>query len=512
MASPGVSPGNAKKELGGIDLSTLLEMKGICKSFNGVPALRDVQLTLESGEVHALLGENGAGKSTLIKILGGIYSKDSGDIFINGKQVQISNVKEARENGISIIHQELMMLPQMRIYENVFLGQEYKNRGFVKRSEMIEKTREMLKFFSLDLDPKEKLGHLPIAQQQIIEIIRAISFGARIIVMDEPTSSLSDKEVDFLFSAIRRLKGEGVGIIYISHRMSELDEIADRVTVMRDGGYVATEVVKEVTREELITKMVGRTLGDYYVHTHTPSDEVVMKVTNYSDGDMVKDASFELHRGEVLGFAGLVGAGRSELMSCIFGVTKKTSGELTLEGKAVSINGVKDAMAAGIALVPEDRKQEALYLDQSVRYNMTIEVLDDFLKLGRYDGKKESAIVDEYVQKMSVKLASPSQKIIRLSGGNQQKVIIGRWLAGHPKILILDEPTRGVDVGAKVEIYQIIDELVKSGVSVIIISSELPEVIGMSDRIVVMGEGRIKGVLERNEADQERIMSLATAE
>lgn len=237
-----------------------------------------------------------------------------------------------------------------------------------------------------------------------------------------------------------------------------------------------------------------------------------MKVSNYSDGDMVKDASFELYRGEVLGFAGLVGAGRSELMSCIFGVTKKTSGELTLEGKTVSINGVKDAMAAGIALVPEDRKQEALYLDQSVRYNMTIEVLDDFLKLGHYDGKKENAIVDEYVQKMSVKLASPSQKIIRLSGGNQQKVIIGRWLAGHPKILILDEPTRGVDIGAKVEIYQIIDDLVKNGVSVIIISSELPEVIGMSDRIVVMGEGRIKGVLERNEADQERIMSLATAE
>ena len=493
-------------------MSTLLEMKGICKSFNGVPALQDVQLTLESGEVHALLGENGAGKSTLIKILGGIYSKDSGEIYINGKQVQISNVKEARENGISIIHQELMMLPQMSIYENVFLGQEYKNKGFIKRSDMIKKTKEMLEFFSLDLDPAEKLGHLPIAQQQIIEIIRAISFGASIIVMDEPTSSLSDKEVDFLFSAIRRLKKENVGIIYISHRMSELDEIADRVTVMRDGCYVSTEIVKEVTRDELITKMVGRTLGDYYIHTHTPSDEVVMRVKDYSDGVSVKNASFDLYRGEVLGFAGLVGAGRSELMNCLFGVTKKTSGQLELEGKNVEIKGVKDAMRAGIALVPEDRKREALYLDQSVRYNMTIEVLDNFLKAGRYNNKQENSIVDEYVGKMSVKLASPSQKIIRLSGGNQQKVIIGRWLARNPKILILDEPTRGVDVGAKVEIYEIIDRLVKEGVSVIIISSELPEVIGMSDRIIVMGEGRIKGVLGRDEANQERIMSLATAE
>ena len=280
-------------------MSTLLEMKGISKSFNGVPALRDVQLSLESGEVHALLGENGAGKSTLIKILGGIYSKDSGEIYINGKPVEITSVKEARENGISIIHQELMMLPQMSIYENVFLGQEYKNGGFIKRGDMIQKTQEMLEFFSLDLDPREKLGHLPIAQQQIIEIIKAISFGARIIVMDEPTSSLSEKEVDFLFSAIRRLKKENVGIIYISHRMSELDEIADRVTVMRDGEYISTEVIGKITRDELITKMVGRTLGDYYIHTHTPSDKVVMKVENYSDGTSVKGASFELEQAEV---------------------------------------------------------------------------------------------------------------------------------------------------------------------------------------------------------------------
>ena len=286
-------------------MSALLEMKGISKAFNGVPALTDVQLTLESGEVHALLGENGAGKSTLIKILGGIYSKDAGEILINGNPVQINSVQDARDNGISIIHQELMLLPQMKIYENVFMGQEYKTNGFIKRNEMIEKTREMLQFFKLDLDPREKLGHLPIAQQQIIEIVRAISFGAKIIVMDEPTSSLSDKEVDFLFDSVRRLKKENVGIIYISHRMSELDMIADRVTVLRDGQYISTDNVSDVTKDELITKMVGRTLGDYYVHTHTPTQESVLEVSDYSDGERVFDASFTVYRGEVLGFAGL---------------------------------------------------------------------------------------------------------------------------------------------------------------------------------------------------------------
>ena len=493
-------------------MSTLLEMKGISKAFNGVPALKNVQFDLRRGEVHALLGENGAGKSTLIKILGGIYSKDAGEISIDGQPVQINSVKDARNNGISIIHQELMLLPQMKIYENVFMGQEYKTNGFVKRNEMIEKTREMLRFFSLDLDPKEKLGRLPIAQQQIIEIIRAISFGAKIIVMDEPTSSLSDKEVDFLFSAVRRLKQENVGIIYISHRMSELEEIADRVTVMRDGQYIATDNVGEVTRDELITKMVGRTLGDYYIHTHTPTDQPVLEVAGYSDGESVFDAGFTLHRGEVLGFAGLVGAGRSELMNCIFGVTKKTSGTLKLNGQPIEISSVKDAMDHDFALVPEDRKLEALYLDQSVKYNMTIEVLDRFLKAGRYNGKAENSIVAEYAEKMSVKMASPLQKIIRLSGGNQQKVIIGRWLATAPKILILDEPTRGVDVGAKVEIYEIIDKLASEGVSIIMISSELPEIIGICDRIMVMAEGRIQGMVSREEATQERIMALATHE
>ena len=493
-------------------MSTLLEMKGISKAFNGVPALQDVQLSLESGEVHALLGENGAGKSTLIKILGGIYTKDSGDIYINGSPVTISGVKDARANGISIIHQELMLHPQMKIYENVFMGQEYESNGFVKKNEMIEKTREMLNFFSLDLDPKEKLGKLPIAQQQIIEIIRAISFGAKIIVMDEPTSSLSDKEVDFLFDAVRRLKAENVGIIYISHRMSELEQIADRVTVLRDGQYIDTVRVKDVTKDDLITMMVGRTLGDYYIHTHTPGTEPAFEVTDYSDGNLVKSASFTVHKGEVLGFAGLVGAGRSELMNSIFGITKKTSGSLKVFGSPAEIHNVREAMKMGIALVPEDRKQEGLYLDQNVRYNMTIEVMDKFLGGGRYSSRKENEIVAEYAKKMSVKMVSPMQRILRLSGGNQQKVLIGRWLATDPKILILDEPTRGVDVGAKMEIYEIIDQLAKEGVAIVVISSELPEVIGICDRIVVMSEGRVTGTIDRQDATQEKIMSLATQE
>lgn len=493
-------------------MSFLLEMKGISKSFSSIPALQDVNLTLERGEVHSLIGENGAGKSTLIKILGGIYTKDEGDIFIDGDLVRISSVQDAQDRGVSIIHQELMLLPQMTIYENVFLGREVKSKGLVNRRQMIEKTKEMLDFFSLDLDPTEKLSNLSIAQQQIVEIIRAISFGASIIVMDEPTSSLSDKEVEFLFSAIERLQREDVGILYISHRMSEHDRIADRISVLRDGQHISTYQADQVTREILITDMVGRTLGDYYVNTHVPDDEVVMRVTDYSDEKKIESASFELYKGEVLGFAGLVGAGRSELMSILFGVTKKTSGKLEVNGEEVFINSVRDAMDLGIALVPEDRKKESLFLDQSVSYNLSIAVLDQFLKAGRYNSIKENSIVYEYTDMMSVKMASIGQKILRLSGGNQQKVIIGRWLASHPKILILDEPTRGIDVGAKVEIYEIIDQLAKEGVSIILISSELPEVIGMCDRIMVMGDGKIKGCIDRSEASQERIMAIATSE
>lgn len=493
-------------------MSTLLEMKGISKAFNGVPALNNVRFDLERGEVHALLGENGAGKSTLIKILGGIYAKDSGEILIDGKKVEIHCVKDAEECGISIIHQELMMFPQMSVFENIFLGREVNHQGFTSRNEMIQKTADLLKSFNMNISPVEKLSRLTIGQQQVIEIIRAVSFGAKIIVMDEPTSSLSDNEVRFLFEIIQKLKKDNVGIIYISHRLSELYAIGNRVTVFRDGTYISTDKLPDVPREDLIYKMVGRELGDYYVCTHKAGTEVVMEASDFSDGIRVKNASFRLYKGEILGFAGLIGAGRSELMSAIFGVTKKKTGTLKVKGQVVEIKSVQDAMNVGIGFVPEDRKLDALYMSQSVRYNMTIEVLKQFLNAGRYSRSKEMEIVNQYAGKMRIKMASPSQKVVGLSGGNQQKVIIGRWLATAPDILILDEPTRGVDVGAKAEIYDIVDKLAQSGVSIIFVSSDLPEVLGMSDRIVVMSEGYVKGVLNRKEASQEKIMALATTE
>ena len=493
-------------------MSTLLEMKGISKAFNGVPALKDVQFDLKRGEVHCLLGENGAGKSTLIKILGGIYSKDSGNIFIDGEEENINSVKDAEHYGISIIHQELLMLPQMAVFENIFLGKEINSKGFINRNEMIKKTDELLKSFNMNISPTEKLSKLTIGQQQVIEIIRAVSFGAKIIVMDEPTSSLSENEVSFLFEIIRKLRKDNVGIVYISHRLSELYEIGDRVTVFRDGTYISTDNIADVSRDDLIYKMVGRKLENYYVCTHTPSDEVVMEAKDYSDGKRVKDASFELHKGEILGFAGLVGAGRSELMSAIFGVTQKKTGTLTIKGKPVEIHSVHDAMKAGIGFVPEDRKLDALYMAQNVRYNMTIEVMDRFLKAGHYNPAEELNIVNKYADKMHIKMAGVSQKVVGLSGGNQQKVVIGRWLATAPDILILDEPTRGVDVGAKAEIYDIVDKLAKEGVAIIFVSSDLPEVLGMSDRIVVMSEGCVKGILTKEEASQEKIMDLATTE
>lgn len=353
------------------------------------------------------------------------------------------------------------------------------------------------------------MGSLTIAQQQMVEIVKAISFHSKILVMDEPTSSISDKEVDFLFETMRGLTSRGVGIIYISHKMSELEQICDRVTVMRDGEYVGTRVVKETNKDELIAMMVGRELTNYYTRDFLEPGEVILKCNHISDGKMAKDASFEVRKGEIVGFAGLVGAGRSEVMKCIFGLTKNYKGEVEIEGSKVHIHNPIEAMKYGLALVPEDRKLEGLYKVQSVRYNSTIEVLGDFIKGIFVDGAKEEAITQKYIDMLSTKTPTQEQLIGNLSGGNQQKVIIGRWLATNPKILILDEPTRGVDVGAKSEIYAIMNELVKQGMSIIMISSELPEIINMSDRIYVMSEGNITGCLSRDEVSQEAIMKLA---
>ena len=492
-----------------MDTNVLLTMKNIHKSFPGVYALNAVDFELKVGEVHALLGENGAGKSTLIKVLGGIYTADQGEIFIEGKKVEIKDVKSVQENGISIIHQELVLVPHMTVAENIFLGREPMLGMFVNTLKMHEDAQNLLDAYDTNIDAKTLVGKLTIAQQQMVEIVKAISYHSKILVMDEPTSSISDKEVKFLFGIMRTLTAKGVGIIYISHKMSELEEICDRVTVMRDGTYIGTKVVKETTKDQLISMMVGRELKHYYTRDYLEQGEVLLKCENIIDHNMVKGASFNLKKGEIVGFAGLVGAGRSELMKCIFGLTKDYSGNIFIEGKKAVIKSPSDAIKYGIALVPENRKAEGLYQVQSVKFNLTIEVLKDFIKGIVVNSQKEDEITQKYIDMMSTKTPSSKQLLGKLSGGNQQKVMIGRWLATSPKILILDEPTRGVDVGAKSEIYAIMNNLVKTGMSIIMISSEMPEIINMSDRIYVMCGGKVTGCLEHEEVTQEKIMTLA---
>ncbi|MCF7943509.1 MAG: sugar ABC transporter ATP-binding protein [Spirochaetia bacterium] len=488
----------------------LLEMNHIKKGFPGVQALKDVSLQVKTGEVHALLGENGAGKSTLIKILGGIYTLDEGNISIMGNPVEIQNVQDAQKHGISVIHQELVLVPHMTVSENIFLGREPVKAGMVNFQAMNSSAQELLESFDLDIKPDDRIGSLTIAEQQMVEVIKALSFNSRILVMDEPTSSLSDKEVNFLFDTIRKLKKNGVGIIYISHRMMELNQISDRITVIRDGEYIGTKETQCTSSDELIAMMVGRTLTKYYTRTFNTPREKVLEVAGLGNGKLLKDISFDLYKGEILGFAGLVGAGRSEIMKCIFGLDPITEGTILIEGKPVTIRSAEQAIRYGIALVPESRKKEALFPVQSVKFNITLRSLQKFIRGVFVNKEKELAVTREYVSSLSIKTPTIQQLVGNLSGGNQQKVVIGRWLATDPKVLILDEPTRGVDVGSKSEIYSIMNELAAKGVAIIMISSELPEVINMSDRVQVMCNGRISGCLSHAELSQERIMQLAT--
>lgn len=492
-----------------MEQNVLLEMKHIHKRFAGVHALNDVSFVLYPGEIHALLGENGAGKSTLIKVLGGIYTPDEGEIFIDGRKVCIDRVKDAQENGIAIIHQELVLVPHMTVAENIFLGREFGGGILIDRSKMNAEAQKLLDENHVPIRASVLIKDLTIAQQQMVEIVKAVSSNSRILVMDEPTSSIADKEVEFLFETMRKLTRKGVGIIYISHKMSELEEICDRVTIMRDGQYVGTEIVKETSKDKLISMMVGRELTNYYTRDYQKPGEVILACEHICDGEMVQDVSFELKKGEIIGFAGLVGAGRSETMKAIFGLSDCYKGEIYLKGQKITIRSPRDAMEHGISLVPENRKEEGLYKVQNLRFNTTIEVLEQFMKGIRVNEAKEISITQTYMDMMSTKAASQLQRIGDLSGGNQQKVMIGRWLAVHPDILILDEPTRGVDVGAKSEIYVIMNELVKQGMSIIMISSELPEIINMSDRIYVMAEGRVTGCLHHTEVTQEAVMQLA---
>ena len=490
----------------------VLEMREIDKIFPGVHALKKVNFELRKGEVHALLGENGAGKSTLINVLGGVYTIDGRQIRIDGQQFVIRQIKDAQQLGIAIIHQELVLVPHMTVAENIFMGREPRTKlGTVDKKKMFRDAQEAIDAVGLCCSATDLVGKLSVAQQQLVEIAKALSYNAKIVVMDEPTSSLMTREVDILFDTIRKLRAKGVSIIYISHRMSEFFEIADRITVMRDGEYVTTRDVEQTNIDELVFLMVGRKLENYYTRTYNKPGETVLEVSGLSQKSTgLEDINFSLRKGEILGFSGLVGAGRSELMRCIVGIEKYDSGEIRLFGEPAGPMDTAQAQKKGLVMVPEDRKQQGLILLNSVGFNLTINVLESFIGLGVVNKCAENEIIERHIRALNIKTPSARQKVGNLSGGNQQKVLMGKWLATNPKILILDEPTRGVDVGAKAEIYMIIDRLVKEGISVIMVSSELNEIINMCDRVLVMSDGRITGELDRSEFTQELIMSFAT--
>ncbi|MCI9487500.1 MAG: sugar ABC transporter ATP-binding protein [Lachnospiraceae bacterium] len=486
-------------------------MSNIEKRFGGVHALKGVHFDLRKGEVHILMGENGAGKSTLMKILDGLYKADEGTVEIDGEQVVVDSPLHARALGVSMIHQELSMCENMTIAENIFRGEEMGTYGFVNFKQLYKQAQQILDDMHLNLDAHTKVGDLSIAQQQMVEIAGAVSHNAKIVIMDEPTSSLTEVEIRELFKIVANLKAAGTGIIYISHRMNETFEIGDRITIMRDGTYIDTLNVAETTEDQIIEMMVGRAIAEVYEGERAEGGEVILDVKNFTNKKL-KNCSFQLRRGEILGFSGLVGAGRTELMRAIFALDKLDSGTMTLFGEQVSFKTVQDAIDAGIGMVPEDRRGCGLVLGHSVGTNLTITVLKKFIKGISVNKKIENEIIEEYRHKLSIKTSGPDQACGNLSGGNQQKVVISKWLASEPKILILDEPTRGIDVGAKHEIYQLMRRLASEGVSILFISSDLPEIINMSSRVVVMHEGEIATVLDGAEEEftQVKIMRYAT--
>ena len=490
----------------------ILSMKGITKSFSGVAALKNAALDLKAGEVVALMGENGAGKSTLMKILTGIYSKDSGEIQYMGQEVCFKGPAESEEAGISIVHQELNMMNDLTVAQNLFIGREEMNGFLIDDKKMNEKARELFKVLKIDINPAEKIGNLTVGKQQMVEIAKAISSKAKVIIFDEPTAALTDSEIEELFKVIRDLKKQGTGMVYISHRMDEINVISDRVIVMRDGEYVGTLITKECSKDDIIKLMVGRAIfGEPKTASNVAKDApVVLKCENLNRGKAVKDVSFELRKGEILGFSGLMGAGRTEVARLIFGADKKDSGKIFINGKEVTINTPQDAVAHGIGYLSEDRKRYGLIVDKSVEENTVISSLNDFVKGIFIDKAKSKEVSRKYVESLKTKTPSVSQLVKKLSGGNQQKVVIAKWLVKNSDILIFDEPTRGIDVGAKSEIYALMERLAKEGKSIIMISSELPEVLRMSDRVIVMCEGRITGILDIAEANQEVIMQSAT--
>jgi len=490
----------------------ILKMKGIDKSFVGVHALKSVDFDLYRGEVHALMGENGAGKSTLMKVLTGIYAMDSGEITYEGQVVNYASPRESQEAGISIVHQELNMMNHLSVAQNIFIGREMMKGKLIDDRKMNEEAKKLFQKLNIDIDPSETMGNLTVGKQQMCEIAKAISKDAKLIVFDEPTAALTDSEIEELFKIIRDLREKNLGIIYISHRMDEINVITDRVTVMRDGEYVGTLITKDCTKSDIINMMVGRVIyEDPKQKSSVPKDApIVLSVKHLNAGKMVKDISFDLRKGEILGFSGLMGAGRTETARAIFGADPIESGEIFVNGKQVLIKNPQDAVNAGIGYLSEDRKRFGIIVEKTVAENSTMATLDKFTKGIFIDKKREKSESENYVAKLKTKTPTVDTAVMNLSGGNQQKVVIAKWLLRDSDILIFDEPTRGIDVGAKSEIYHLINELAAQGKSIIMISSELPEILRMSDRIIIMCEGRKTGELSIEEASQTSIMDAAT--
>lgn len=492
-------------------METIVSMQGICKNFPGVKALDNVHFELRSGEVMALLGENGAGKSTLMKILSGVYTRDSGTVEIFGTQCSDLNTKQAQALGVAIIHQELNMCPHLTVAENMFLGREKRKGFFVDKKSMVDEANRILSDLKIDISAEEMVGNLPVSKQQMVEIAKALSINAKVLIMDEPTSALTAKEIDELFRIIKRLRADGCGIVYISHRLEELQHIVDRVTIMRDGQYITSMNFKDVSMDEIITNMVGREIKEKFPRVTCEKGEKIFEVKNLNAGHLVRDINFEVYAGEIVGFAGLMGAGRTETTRAIFGVDPKTSGDLFVDGKAVTVNNPADAIKAGIVLAPEDRKKDGLCTKLPIRENIALPNLDLICnKLGVVSKKKEDQICDKAVDNLRIKTPNVEVDAGSLSGGNQQKVVVGKWLTRDSRVVIFDEPTRGIDVAAKVEIYNLMNQLKQQGVAVVFVSSEMPEVMGIADRIIVMCDGRITGEVMARNTTQEEILTLAT--
>ncbi|ACP23504.1 ribose/galactose/methyl galactoside import ATP-bindingprotein 2 (plasmid) [Sinorhizobium fredii NGR234] len=489
----------------------LLTAEGVRKEFPGVVALDDVEFRLKRGTVHALMGENGAGKSTLMKILAGIYHPDQGEVKLKGVGIQLKSPLDALENGIAMIHQELNLMPFMTVAENIWIRREPKNRfGFVDHGEMRRMTAKLFERLKIDIDPEIEVRHLSVASRQMVEIAKAVSYESDVLIMDEPTSALTEREVAHLFEIIRDLRSQGIGIVYITHKMNELFEIADEFSVFRDGKYIGTHASSQVTRDDIIRMMVGREITQMFPKEDVPIGDVVLSVKNLTLNGVFQDVSFDVRAGEILGVAGLVGSGRSNVAETLFGVTPASSGTIAIDGKELVIDNPNTAIKNRMAFLTEDRKDTGCLLILDILENMQVAVLQDrFVKRGFVSEKEITAACEEMSRKLRVKTPNLQERIENLSGGNQQKVLIGRWLLTNPHILILDEPTRGIDVGAKAEIHRLVTELARNGVAVIMISSEMPEVLGMSDRIMVMHEGRVTGFLDRAEATQIKVMELA---